>query len=333
MATIKDVARLAGVSTTTVSHVINKTRFVAENTTKKVSSAIDELNYSPSFVARSLKYNSTRTIGMLVTKSTSPFFAEVIQGVEKYCYRQGYSMILCNTEGDLVKQKEYLRNLSEKRVDGILVMCSDLNQDLLALLEKKKDLPTVIMDWSQENIHTDKIEDNAELGGYLATKHLIDNGHTKIGCISGSFNKVTCQQRLQGFRRALQEANIAENSDWILEADFECASAVAATKQLLKSTEMPTALFCFNDSMALAAIATLHQKGVRVPQDMSIIGYDNIDMAAFFSPPLTSIHQPKYQLGEKATQLLLDKINNNELEQQVIELTPELVVRKSVMCL
>ena len=138
MTTIKDVARLAGVSTTTVSHVINKTRFVAENTVKKVLLAVDELNYSPSLVARSLKCNSTRAIGVLVTKSANPFFSEVIQGIEEYCYQQSYSMILCNTQGEEQKQQEYLRRLSEKRVDGVLIICSELSQALLSSLEKKE---------------------------------------------------------------------------------------------------------------------------------------------------------------------------------------------------
>lgn len=180
MATIKDVARLAGVSTTTVSHVINKTRFVAEATQEKVMKAVDELNYAPSAVARSLKCNSTRTIGMLVTQSTNLFFSEVIDGVESYCYRQGYTLILCNTGGIYEKQRDYIRMLAEKRVDGILVMCSDLTEELKEMLDRHSDIPKVVMDWGPESSRADKIIDNSEEGGYLATKYLIDNGHTDI---------------------------------------------------------------------------------------------------------------------------------------------------------
>lgn len=184
MATIKDVARLAGVSTTTVSHVINKTRFVAEATQEKVMKAVDELNYAPSAVARSLKCNSTRTIGMLVTQSTNLFFSEVIDGVESYCYRQGYTLILCNTGGIYEKQRDYIRMLAEKRVDGILVMCSDLTEELKEMLDRHSDIPKVVMDWGPESSRADKIIDNSEEGGYLATKYLIDNGHTDIACLS-----------------------------------------------------------------------------------------------------------------------------------------------------
>lgn len=183
MATIKDVARLAGVSTTTVSHVINKTRFVAEATQEKVMQAVQDLNYSPSAVARSLKCNSTRSIGMLVTQSTNPFFSEVIDGVESYCYRQGYTLILCNTGGIYEKQRDYIRMLAEKRVDGILVMCSDLTEELLAMLDSYNDIPKVIMDWGPQSSQADKIIDNSEEGGYLATKYLINNGHKDIACL------------------------------------------------------------------------------------------------------------------------------------------------------
>ncbi|OOF09417.1 MULTISPECIES: HTH-type transcriptional repressor PurR [Salinivibrio] len=333
MATIKDVARLAGVSTTTVSHVINKTRFVAEKTTEKVWQAVEELNYAPSAVARSLKCNTTRTLGMLVTKSTNPFFAELVHGVEDYCYKQGYTLILCNTEGNLEKQRDYLRMLSEKRVDGLIVVCSDLNEDLMLLLEKKRDLPMVVMDWGSHHIDTDRIEDNAELGGYLATKHFIDNGHTRIGCISGQMDKNTCKHRLNGYFRALKEANIPVNENWLIEADFEADQAQIAAKQLATMSDRPTAVFCFNDIMALAAISTFNEHGLKVPDDISVIGYDNIDLTEYFSPPLTTIHQPKRRLGKTAVKLLLARIANNETQQQVFEMQPALVSRQSVKTL
>lgn len=239
MATIKDVARLAGVSTTTVSHVINKTRFVAEATQEKVMKAVDELNYAPSAVARSLKCNSTRTIGMLVTQSTNLFFSEVIDGVESYCYRQGYTLILCNTGGIYEKQRDYIRMLAEKRVDGILVMCSDLTEELKEMLDRHSDIPKVVMDWGPESSRADKIIDNSEEGGYLATKYLIDNGHTDIACLSGHFEKLACQERIAGFRRAMAEAKLPINEDWILEGNFECDTAVLVADKITAMEKTP----------------------------------------------------------------------------------------------
>lgn len=331
MATIKDVAKLASVSTTTVSHVINKTRFVAEATQKRVWEAVEELNYAPSAVARSLKCNTTRTIGMLVTQSFNPFFAEVMHGVENYCYKQGYTLFMCNTEGDLDKQKHYLRMLSEKRVDGLLVMCSDLNEQLLTLLEKNTELPMVIMDWGPDSPHTDKIIDNSEKGGYLATKHLIENGHTQIACITGQADKTTCKERVHGFQRAHEEANLSVKSEWILEGDFECASASKAVDKLLAMEVRPTALFCFNDIMALAAISRIKQSGLRVPEDISVIGYDNIELSAYFSPPLTTIHQPKRRVGKTAVEILLERIKDKHHERRIFEMQPEVVSRSSVL--
>ncbi len=330
MATIKDVARLAGVSTTTVSHVINKTRFVAEATQEKVLEAVKELNYAPSAVARSLKCNTTRTIGMLVTQSTNLFFSEVIDGVESYCYRQGYTLILCNTGGIYEKQRDYIRMLAEKRVDGILVMCSDLTQELSEMLESHSDIPKVIMDWGPEASKADKIIDNSELGGYLATKYLIDRGHKDIACLSGHLNKLACQERIAGFRRAMEEANLNVNDNWILEGNFECDTAVLAADKIIAMDKMPTAVFCFNDTMALGLMSRLQQKGVRVPDDISVIGYDNIELAEYFSPPLTTIHQPKRRVGKNAFEILLERIKDKEHERRIFEMHPEIVERDTV---
>ncbi|SEG28715.1 HTH-type transcriptional repressor PurR [Vibrio hangzhouensis] len=330
MATIKDVARLAGVSTTTVSHVINKTRFVAEATQEKVMAAVDELNYAPSAVARSLKCNSTKTIGMLVTQSTNLFFSEVIDGVESYCYRQGYTLILCNTGGVYEKQRDYIRMLAEKRVDGILVMCSDLTEELLEMLDRQSDIPKVIMDWGPESSQADKIIDNSEEGGYLATKFLIENGHTDIACLSGHLEKAVCQERIVGYKRALAEAGIEMKEDRILEGNFECDTAVIAANRIAAMEDRPTAIFCFNDTMALGLMSRLQQLGVNVPEDISVIGYDNIELAEYFSPPLTTIHQPKRRVGKNAFEILLERIKDKGHEKRIFEMHPEVVERDSV---
>ncbi len=206
MATIKDVAKLAGVSTTTVSHVINKTRFVAEKTTQAVWDAISELNYSPSAVARSLKVNTTKSIGMIVTTSESPFFAEIILAMERHCYEMGYSLFLCNTQNDPEKIQNHLDMLMTKRVDGILVMCSEYTENSLALLNRTN-IPMVVMDWGQE-CDSDVIMDNSFIGGYLAAQHLIENGHKDIAVICGNLFKTVSKNRFQGFSKAMSEADL-----------------------------------------------------------------------------------------------------------------------------
>jgi LacI family purine nucleotide synthesis repressor len=332
MATIKDVARIAGVSTTTVSHVINKTRFVAEATQERVMQAVKELNYAPSAVARSLKCNTTRTIGMLVTQSTNPFFAEVVDGVESYCYRQGYTLILCNTGGIYEKQRDYIRMLAEKRVDGMLVMCSDLTEELREMLDAHQDIPKVIMDWGPESSKADKIIDNSEEGVYLATKYLLEKGHAKIACLSGQVQKVACIERIAGYKRALSEFGIPFQENYILEGNFECDTAVEAADKVaaMPIEQRPTAIFCFNDIMALGLISRLQQLNINVPDDISVVGYDNIDLAAYFSPPLTTVHQPKRRVGKTAFEILLERIKDKDHDKRIFEMHPELIERQSV---
>ena len=329
MATIKDVAKMAGVSTTTVSHVINKTRFVAQETEKLVLQAIEALNYSPSAVARSLKVNTTKSIGMIVTTSEAPYFAEIIHAVEEHCYRQGYSLFLCNTQNNAEKIKNHLEMLAKKRVDGILVMCSEYLPDSLNVLTNFESIPMVVMDWGP-NAHTDIIQDNSFDGGYLATKHLIENGHKHIGIISGELTKTPAKTRYEGFLHAMKESGLTVNPDWVMEGFFEPEDGYECMNKILRQTELPTAVFCCNDVMALGAISAIGEKGLRVPDDISIIGYDNIHASRFYSPPLTTIHQSKSRLGVQAVNLLFERINHKSDQRETIEIHPELVIRKSV---
>ncbi len=331
MATIKDVAKRAGVSTTTVSHVINKTRFVAEETKASVWLAIKELSYSPSAVARSLKVNHTKSIGLLATSSESPYFAEIIQSIESCCYAKGYTLILCNTYNDLEKQQAYISMLAQKRVDGLLVMCSEYPEALLELLEGYRSIPMVVMDWGiPRRDFTDSIQDNAELGGYMATRYLIERGHRDIGAITGQLAKNTGGGRHRGFLRAMEEAKIAVHDEWIVLGDFEPESGYHAMHQILAQKQRPTAIFCGGDIMAMGAICAADEMGLRVPHDISVIGYDNVRNARYFTPALTTIHQPKERLGAMAIDMLLDKIINKREAPQTIEVRPQLVERRSV---
>ena len=186
MANIKEVAARAGVSTTTVSHVINETRFVAEETRERVFAAMRDLNYAPSLVARSLKVKETNSIGMLVTTSSNPFFAEVVRGVERYCFEQGYNLMLGNTEGQAETALSYLKMMLRKRVDGLLIMCSEGQQEVFNQLDWLKSLPVVVMDWGMESKEVDLIADNSHRGGYLATRHLGWGSTTTYGGLAGA---------------------------------------------------------------------------------------------------------------------------------------------------
>ncbi|MBD2821698.1 ribose operon transcriptional repressor RbsR [Xenorhabdus sp. 42] len=330
MATMKDVARLAGVSTSTVSHVINNNRYVSENVKKRVNTAIDELNYAPSALARSLKIKQTKTIGMLVTTSDNSFYSEVVRGVERSCYERGYSLILCNTEGNITRMARSMETLLQKRVDGLLIMCSETPRPSGDVLRRYPLIPMVIMDWAPFDSNNDIIKDNSLQGGEIATRYLIDKGFRKIACITGPQDKTSARQRLAGYRKAMHNAGVDIPAGYEIYSDFEFVGGLSSMKQLLQLPVPPEAVFAGNDAMAIGAYQALYQMGLSVPADISIIGYDDIAIAPYLLPPLTTIHQPKDELGKLAIDTLLYRMDNPESEPNELVLTPKLVERGSV---
>ncbi|EJJ0549057.1 ribose operon transcriptional repressor RbsR [Cronobacter sakazakii] len=326
---MKDVARLAGVSTSTVSHVINKDRFVSEAIRLRVEDAIRTLNYAPSALARSLKLNQTRTIGMLITASSNPFFSELVRGVERSCFERGYSLVLCNTDGDEQRMNRNLETLLQKRVDGLLLLCTETHQPSPAIMKRYPAIPTVMMDWSPFDGGSDVIQDNSLLGGDIATRYLIDKGYTRIACVTGPLDKTPARLRLEGYRTAMQRAGLPVAEGYEVIGDFEFAGGLRAMQSLLALSEPPQAVFMGNDAMAVGAYQALYQAGLRIPQDIALVGYDDIELASYMTPPLTTIHQPKDELGELAIDVLIHRMAQPELQQQRLQLTPELMVRGS----
>lgn len=328
MATMKDIARLAKVSTSTVSHVINGSRFVSDEIREKVMRVVAELNYTPSAVARSLKVKETNTIGLLVTATNNPFFAEVMAGVEQYCQQHHYNLIIATTGGDAKRLQQNLQTLLHKQVDGLLLMCGDsrFNADEQLAIS----VPLVVMDWWFTELNADKILENSELGGYLATKALIEAGHREIGIITGNLKKSVAVNRLKGYEKALLEADIPPNPNWIIESHFDFEGGIAGMQKLLAASHRPTAVFCCSDTIAVGAYQVLQQQGLRVPQDMSVIGYDDIELARYLSPALSTISQPKAELGKLAVETLLQRIKNPDENYRTLVLEPKLIHRGSV---
>ncbi len=327
---MKDVARMAGVSTSTVSHVINNDRFVSEAIREKVEAAVKELNYAPSALARSLKLNQTRTIGMLITASTNPFYSELVRGVERSCFERGYSLVLCNTEGDEQRMNRNLETLMQKRVDGLLLLCTETHQPSKEIIQRYPSIPTVMMDWAPFDGTSDLIQDNSLLGGDMATQYLIDKGHTRIACITGPLDKTPARLRLEGYLSAMERAGLAIPDGYRITGDFEFNGGFEAMQKLLAQKPRPHAVFIGNDAMAFGAYQALYQAGLRVPDDMAVIGYDDIELASYMTPPLTTIHQPKDELGELAIDVLIHRMAQPTLQQQRLQLTPVLMERGSV---
>ncbi|ROL75713.1 LacI family transcriptional regulator [Pseudomonas protegens] len=327
MATIKDVAALAGISYTTVSHVLNKTRPVSEEVRVKVEAAIKRLDYVPSAVARSLKAKTTATIGLLVPNSLNPYFAELARGIEDYCERNGYCVILCNSDDNPDKQRNYLRVLLEKRIDGLIVTSAGGDSGLAQGLAGVR-TPMVIVDRGLEGVDADLVRIDHHYGAYLATRHLLELGHRDIACIGGPANTSVAQMRLAGFRQALQEAGVEVPAGRILESDFSSNGGYRAAAQLLEGRR-PSAIFAANDMMGIGVLRAAAERNIRVPSELSVIGFDDILMSRYVYPALTTVGQSILQLGETAAELLLRRIASRDLpiDQRIV--TPNIVLRES----
>ncbi len=327
MATIKDVAALAGISYTTVSHVVNNTRPVSQEVRRKVEAAIKSLDYVPSAVARSLKAKTTATIGLLVPNSLNPYFAELARGIEDYCERNGYCVILCNSDDNPDKQRSYLRVLLEKRIDGLIVASAGGDSGLAQGLAGVK-TPMVIVDRGLEGVNADLVRIDHEYGAYLATRHLLELGHRDIATIGGPASTSVAQMRQAGHCRALQEAGIEVREERMLESDFTSTGGYNAAARLLESNP-PSAIFAGNDMIGIGVLRAAAERNVRVPAELSVIGFDDIQMSRYVYPALTTVGQSILQLGEMAAEVLLRRIAapDSGTDQRIV--TPSIVLRES----
>jgi len=331
MATIKDVALRAGVSVTTVSHVVNDTRHVSAKGRERVEEAIRELGYVPNAMARSLKSNTTSTLGMLIPNSSNPYFAEIVRIVEDRCFGAGYTLVLCNTDDEPRRQSVYLQVLAERRIDGLIVVSTGAGDDdsLVTQLHGLR-IPTVLVDREIADPACDLVETAHMQGGLLAVRHLLSLGHKRIACIGGPVGVMPSEQRIEGWRMALAEAGAAPNADALLwRGGFTIQGGYEAMHAILRTEHAPSAVFVCNDLMAIGALRAAHESGVHVPDDLSIVGFDDIELSAYTSPPLTTVAQPKERIGALAVDMLLERVGGKRRDARKVVLQPELRVRAS----
>jgi LacI family transcriptional regulator len=332
MATIKDVAKTAQVSITTVSHVINGTRHVSDKLRERVLCAMETLGYRPNAVAQSLRRGSTGTIGLILPDNANMFFAEIARIIEDLGFQNGYSVILCNTNDDPGKEFTYTRTLLEKQVDGMLfISAGNSGPSTRRILEEG--VPMVVVDRELPDMETDQILVDNFAGGYIAGQYLTHLGHRRLACIGGPLRLTPSAQRIQGFTHALEEANLPFDPEYMVRGDFRFPSGEQAMDHLIEmGSRRPSAVFVCNDMMAFGAIRSAHKHQLQVPQDLSIIGFDDIPLAQAVSPGLTTIAQPIAQLAQKSIDLLLEKMNRRSAaaepcETQRIMLAPHLIER------
>jgi len=328
MATIKQVAQVAGVSFTTVSHVLNNTRPVSDEARAAVLAAVEQLHYVPSALARALKCRSTGTIGLIIPNNTNPYFSEVARGIEDSCYAAGYSVILCNSDDDPVKQREYLNVLLTKRCDGLILSAlADRDGELL----HKMKVPAVLLDRAPCDLSLDSVAVDNRAGGLLAARHLLGLGRRRIACIAGPQEVGISNERIDGVRGALQDAGVVFDAALCRHSDFSSAGGYAAALELLALPldQRPDALFCCNDLMAFGALRAAAELGIAVPGQLAVVGFDDIDLASFVHPPLTSVAQNTRELGHITAACLLARIADPALPRQQRSVAPVLHVRGS----
>jgi LacI family transcriptional regulator len=326
--TIREVAERAGVSTSTVSHVINETRYVSADVQARVRLAMAELGYQPNALARSLRVKRSNTLGMIVPEIAGPFFAEIVRAVEQVAFDRGYSLFLCNSDGDLEKERLFTNGLVEKQVDGLVFVAVGASVELVERL-LARDVPVVVIDRELPGVDVDVVLADNLAGGKAAAEHLAALGHRRIACITGPSVLTLSAQRVIGYRELLAERELPYEERLVVRGRFDYASGHAAAKALLALPEPPTAVFACNDLMAIGAMAAAYAAGLRVPDDLSIIGFDNVPQAPYTNPPLTTIAQPIAAFGQAAIQMLLERIGDKGLAARRQVLSTQLVVRAS----
>ena len=311
--TIADVARKAGVSTATVSRIVNNLSGYSENTKLKVQSAIDELGYKPNAVARGLASSKTDTIGVLLPILSSRYSSQLIHGIETEAHKRGYSVIICNTDRNGERTLEYLRILSEKRVEGI-IFASEWVTEEYGTYMKSLSIPVVLVSTFSHKFDFPYVRVDDKLASYTAVEYLLDKGHRDIGMISGTpDDRIAGVNRIEGYREALSDYGLDFREDYVSYGDFHFESGIAGMRELWSRSLNLTAVFTASDEMALGALTYLHEKGVCVPGDLSIMGYDDTLDAVMAFPALTTLHQPVEEMGNKAVSILLDKNQSDSI--------------------
>jgi len=326
--TIADVARAAGFSQMTVSRVVNDKEDVSEATRQRVLDAIEHLGYRPSGIARGLATKRTGTLGLVLPDVANPFFSDVARGVEDVAYAHGYGVFLCNTDEDPERELAVLASLEEKRVDGLVLCSSRLNEDELHEVVARH--PSVVL--VNRRLVGDQVRSvllDDEAGGRLATRHLLKGGHRAIGLLAGPEVSHSGRMRARGYRAALAAAGLPYYPNWVRSCPPVTEGGHRSALDLLQTHPELTALFCYNDLVAVGALAACAELGLRVPEDVAVAGHDGIPLAAWVTPPLTTCEVPRTDLGGRAVESLLEQIEGASDGDREVLLQAELVVRAS----
>ncbi len=326
---IKDIARLADVSVATVSHVINKNKYVSEELKERVEKVITENNYKPNLLAGSLRKNKSGTIGLVVPDSSNMITAEIGEKVERLIHKNKYNIIICNSSFERKKENENLQLLISKRVDGIIIMPEETDSSEIEAVQESQ-IPIVVIEREIEGAVVDTVLVDSFKAGYESAKHLIDLGHRRIGFIDRKFEKSHSIKRKDGYKKALQESGLSFDEKLVTKGGFTCESGFEAANYLMDLENPVTAILANGDLEALGVYKALSRMNMSIPEDVSVIGFDDMELCRYMTPSLTTIHFPVDEMVAKVIKLLMAKVNRPHIEKIKTEIVePYLVVRES----
>ena len=323
---MKNVAKLANVSIATVSRVFNGSDTVADETRKKVMAAVKELDYHPNVLARQLRRMETKTIVVIVPDITNTFFSQVLRGIETIARRNGYRVLLGDTENDITIEHEYLKALYEKYADGLILLTAGMGRNTIESLAEKYPVVLACEYLESTNVPTVSIDNIS--AARKAAEHLIKLGHKRIAHITGPMNVILSRDRLKGYKQAMKTYGLEVDPLLIIEGDFYYKTGYNLMLKLMSIDNPPTAIFAANDEMAIGAIKAVKANNLKVPEDIAVVGFDDIEIASMYEPSLTTISQPRYEIGQKAMELFIKTINKEIIEKKYI-LNSKLTIRES----
>lgn len=328
MANIQQVAERAGVSVATVSRVLNNITSVSPKTRIKVENAIKELNYAPSMLGRNLRNSESRLLLVLIPSISNPFYTEIIKGIENIAIINHYNILLCETDSNPQRENIYFNMVKNKLADGIISMDPAVNMQKLNELAENHAI--ILCSEYDEGDSIPYVTIDSELAAYHAVKHLIKLGHEKVALINADEKFLYTRQRRKGYERALKEFGLPIRDEWIYNTDdLDFEHGVHAMRMLLQLKERPTAVFAVSDTLAIGALKEINAQGLKVPDDIAVVGFDKISFSNMTNPTLTTVAQPMYKMGCTAANMLINSIKGNKVESVVLE--HELVIRESTM--
>jgi len=329
MSSIKEVAREAGISTATVSHVINNTRYVSDEVRARVEKAIEQCRYYPNAHARSLASGRSKIIGLVISDIANPFFPELVKAIEEAAFERGYDIMLSNTNYDTNRTSHYVRRFIERKVAGVAVMTSEMSKELIDELAHRE-VPVVFLDVGETGKQMSNLRVDYEEGIEQAILHLVALGHRRIAYISGKTDIRSSRRRLEAFQRTMKQF-FPDAPELIFYGNFKIEGGRRAAHEILttQAENLPTAVIAANDLTAIGAISQFEAAGFNIPHDISVIGFDDIDFAVLTKPSLTTVNLPRNELGRRAVEMLLKVLNNPQEEGVEIRISTNLVIRQS----